>query len=147
MNLNRSSLGPTLVACCSIGLMSATLLYIWFVPQPGGVNAAREFRRERDGVHQRMVAASADRNRLEADIRGLTWQLDPPDAGPAVLASITEAARKSGVRIASFRPSKPDTVEGLVRIPFEVMVEGSFPAVSSFARNIEAPFSKLAVRS
>ncbi len=65
--------------------------------------------------------------------------------GPVSLDRIDKLASKRRLKMIALRPQRTDEIADFVMVPLTVTVEGSFPDVMGFVRDIQAPANKLSV--
>ncbi|MBX3117530.1 MAG: type 4a pilus biogenesis protein PilO [Fimbriimonadaceae bacterium] len=73
------------------------------------------------------------------------WSEEVEQIGPKVLDRATAIARENGLAIKAFRPQRTVEDGKLLRVPFLVTLDGSYPQVASFLRSIENAEGKVAV--
>jgi Tfp pilus assembly protein PilO len=102
--------------------------------------------------------AMKQRDKLEKDIADLektirdqkakvgakVWTLSLQEIGPKALQTVTGFAKEQRLKLTAFRPQKPNDVNGMTQLPFLISIEGSYPSILNFIRQIETSNSKLA---
>jgi Tfp pilus assembly protein PilO len=83
----------------------------------------------------------------DARIASMTWKEDAELVGPAALAIVNGIAKQRSLKVASFRPQKAVTEGSLVRLPYQISLEGSYTDVVGFVRQLETPTHKLVVNN
>lgn len=138
--LSRASL-LAVVALVGLGLFD------WLMPRPQLQGAVTKQRSD-IVVLQRDVRDLRGRvESLRAEKDKVLWQVGDDQIGPATLAKVSDVAKKAGVRLTSFRPQRVQEEGDLVRLSFVVAVDGGFPALARFLRDMENSDRRLAVSS
>jgi len=97
---------------------------------------------------QAKIATKAAEDRvMEANLQlaAQTWPGDAQQIAPVALAKVTQLVQARRLRLVAFRPQRTTANGDLTQLPFLVTVEGSYPGVVAFTKDLEAPSTKLAV--
>lgn len=138
--LSRSSL-VGVVALVGLGLFD------WLMPRPQLQGAVAKQRADIP-VLEREVRELRERvGSLRTEQNELLWEVGDGEIGPAALAKVSGVAKKAGIRLTSFRPQRVQEEGELVRLSYMVAVDGGFPALARFVRELENSGAKLAVSS
>lgn len=148
MNWTNSIEGRwNLAAVGAIVLMAGALLYHLMVPVPTEASLARRHRSE---LSQFNREAAQLRDEVKSDreyVNSKLWNGSPETLGADALASVDKFAKKNQIAVQAFRPQRTVTSEGIVRYPYSVVVQGSFPRVLQLVRDLQAPGTLFAVTS
>jgi Tfp pilus assembly protein PilO len=142
---HKENVPASFIALSAILVMAATLLFMLFYPQPTTKGLAEKTRRER--MKSLMLTREA-KERLalaQATVQANTWPGDAETVAPTAMARLTAMATRRNVKRTGFRPQRTGTSGNLTTLPFLVTVEGPFPQVVEFARDIESAGSRLAL--
>ncbi|MBV6458127.1 MAG: hypothetical protein HONBIEJF_01250 [Fimbriimonadaceae bacterium] len=114
------------------------------LPKPKAGSAARyaiqentmlgEIRKLRD-----QVSAAKAKN------QPMIWALDADEISAHAMAFATKMANGRNLKVAAFRPQRPQPNGNLTMLPYQLSVEGSFPDVVRFLQAMETKGTKLAV--
>lgn len=90
----------------------------------------------------------AERKKLLASqelIASRVWADTTDGIGAKSLDLCTKLAKMQGLKLTAYRPQKPVEDGELIRLSFVMTLEGPFPAVQQFVRQLESPARKLSV--
>ncbi len=73
------------------------------------------------------------------------WTGKSDEVGPVTLEATTAVANRLGIKLSAFRPQKQITEGATIRLPFLVSIEGTYPKVVEFVREMELPIHKIVV--
>lgn len=96
-------------------------------------------------AYQSIEAANADLKTARAKVAEYIWTTSPDLIGPTALSAVTNLAKKHQLKLTAFRPQRTNTDAQLLRLPYTISLEGSYPNVVSFLSDLETPTNKLAV--
>ena len=137
----------TLISIVPILAILASAVAVFFLLFPAKaqtVSPAEHAAKERKIVED----ASALNRRVEElseQIAALTWTDAPDQVEARALEIVTRVAEKNSVKILAFRPQKAASAGSIEQLPFLVSLEGSFPNVMAFARDMGTRTNRLAV--
>lgn len=141
----KENVPASFLAVIAIVTLVGTLAFLVFVPKPTTAGLAEKTRR--DGMKIRIKTKDAE-DRLvlaKATVTTTTWPGIGDDVAPAANARLTTIATRRGLKLTSFRPQRTTAKTDLTVLPFVVTVEGPFPQVVEFTRDIDSPGTRLAV--
>lgn len=134
----KSETGTSIAILGALGVLVLTGLFMLFVPAPTteGI-AAGKIRSQRE-LDERVDKLKADKKLTSAKIASQVWTEPIAEIGPTALESITAFARTQKLTLLGFRPQKTLDVNGLTQLPFLISVEGPYPNIMKFVRQLEA---------
>lgn len=136
------SLLTVLAGVVIVGLVA----YQFMVPRPTPKGAIIHSRNEEElSLAQRIAIDKGEK--LEASNKIRLWNLGPEALGPMAMARVSNMAKNHSLNMVAFRPMRNQDAGNLVRSGYTISVEGVFPKVIQFARQLETPETKLAVVS
>lgn len=142
---DRSLLGANLVMLASVVVLAGTLVFMLVAPKPTTKGLAKE---RRDKEFKVKLDTEKARQRLaetKDELKGRVWTGPLEQIGPASLERIDKLAAKRRLKMIALRPQRTDEIADFVVVPLTVTVEGSFPDVMAFVREVQAPTNKLSV--
>lgn len=138
---------PSALIAFSLLILLGTLIYMVAVPAPSATVSARGREMSRRKIQDEIETAKKRAQQLQAEARPRLWQGDSDAVAAAALDTLTNQARQRGLKLAAFRPQRPQALEGLTELPFSVQVSGPFPAVQATLSALGSQNSRLALRS
>jgi len=126
-------------------VLIAALASLFLFKGPSIATATKDHELTAAKIDTATKIATKDANEQEAKNKPLLWNISLENIGPAALAKITSLAKAHQVKLSSFRPQRTGDVDGLTQVPFLMTIDGSYPNVVGFVRDIETSDSKLAV--
>lgn len=130
-------------------VVAAGLILLWHVlapmPSAGKVVQARanQERQLRETLKSLRARVTETRSSNESRI----WTEPADEVGAAAMAYVSSLAQSKGMKVIAFRPQRPEKDVGVMRHPFMVSLEGSFPSIVSFLNSVETGKGKLAVNT
>jgi len=122
------------------------VIYQFVVPMPKRTGAAKYNKDvEELSLAQRLAIEKGEK--LEAANKIRLWNVGPEALGPTAMARVSNMAKNHNLEMVAFRPMRNETAGDLIRNGFTIAIEGAFPKVIQFARQLETPETKLAVIS
>ncbi len=118
-----------------VGLSAAEI----FIPKPGTVMAERRYQREKQELVASIAETDAKLKAHTVEVEQLTYTGIPDAITPIILEEINKVAKTKYVNVKSFRPQKSEAGDGIVRIPYVLLVEGRFVDIVSFVRTADEP--------
>lgn len=116
-----------------------------FGPQPTPPMSAKA-RNENIAKINREMHESHDKEKTEKDyLASRAWKEEVEQIGPKVLDQATAVAKAKGLTVTAFRPQRTVEDGNLVRVPFLVTLDGTYPQVASFLQTLEDSAAKVAV--
>lgn len=140
----KENVPASVLAIVAIVTLLGTFLFMVFVPKPTTKGLAEKTRQ--DGMKIRIKTRDAD-DRLvaaKATVATTTWPGSGDEVAPSANTRLIAMATRRGLKLTSFRPQRTTAKTDLTVLPFIVTVEGSFPQVVEFTRDIDSPGTRLA---
>ncbi|AIE87572.1 type 4a pilus biogenesis protein PilO [Fimbriimonas ginsengisoli] len=144
---DRQDMLPSLITVSAIVVLAGTLAFgIYNNTHPlsstkAVADAKRDLRMTKTNIGK-AIEAIAEKNKA---IDAATWSGKPQEIGTQVLKQVTALAKKNGVKLGNVRPQRGINVDALTTLPYLVTVQGSYPAVLAFEREIDQLGNRLAV--
>lgn len=142
---NRDNLGPNIAIIASVVVLAATLAAMLFLPKPTTQGLDSERRNREFAIKLDTQKAEKRLEEVRSAIEEKAWLVQVSEVGPTALDTVTRAAERRGLRLVAMRPQRTVQIAELTQAPFVVTVEGAFPAVMAFVRDLEAPETKMAI--
>jgi hypothetical protein len=144
---DRQDMLPSLITVSSVVVLAGTLGFILYANAnpPSSRAAVAAARLERKEIAKRIDEAQAKLALTRAVVSATTWNGKPQDIQTEVLKRVRALAAQRGVKINTVRPQRSSTIDLLTALPSLITVEGSYPSVLAFERDLEAPANRLAV--
>ena len=146
----RSSLKPEMSLNITLGVgivLFLASLGLAFLPKGAPQDASRQKRKQYNTALQGATSAKLIAEKTRSENQRSLWSIDSEGIKARTLDTVSRLAKVHGLKMSSFRPQRLEETAALVRSPFMVLLEGSYPQVLSFLNSIENPASKLAVDS
>jgi Tfp pilus assembly protein PilO len=139
----KAETGTSIAILASLVLLVALGLFMLFRPKPNTVGiAAGKIRSQRE-LDERIAKLEKERTSTQATIDSWTWTEPIAQIGPKALNSITLFAQRNHLKLIAFRPQKTTDVNELTQLPFVISIEGAYPSVMQFVKDLETPTLKL----
>ncbi|MGI4791550.1 MAG: type 4a pilus biogenesis protein PilO [Janthinobacterium lividum] len=143
----REDVLPSALMVLSILVLAGTLAYMLLIPKPSAAANTRAGTSSR----RRMVDDIADTRKqtslAQAAVRTRLWQGDPEAVTATILAQIEEQTGKHSLKLMAFRPDRSQEFEEVTELRFDAQVTSSYKDVHSLMDTLDAPGSKVALRS
>jgi Tfp pilus assembly protein PilO len=136
-----------IITASAIVLMVASLAFMFLVEKPTSRAATKK---QDDRIFKARLERQTSEQQLalsEAYIGSHTWAGNVEDISPAALAMVTSRANARGLRLLSFRPQRTTDGADVAQLPFQATVEGTYPTVMEFIRDLETEANRLVVSS
>lgn len=141
---NQNDRISTAVSIASIVVMAATLAFILLVPKPTLKGLKAKFDKARPLQESAAKKAKESQARAIDEIGKYVWTGKDSEVAPAALDKVTRIAFTRHIKVVAFRPQK--MIEGnFNQIPFLINLDGSYPDVMRFEKDLEDPANRLAV--
>lgn len=144
---NRQDMGASGVILCSILIMLITLIYELTVKVPSSVSLANGRIQSKKKLQHEIAFTKTEAKALELKVKGKLWTGNADRITAAILSKTTLMAKQYSLGLTAFRPQKPQTLEGVMELPYSIIVTGTFPSVQKAARQLEDSGNRLALRS
>lgn len=139
----RSDAMSSIAILIALVVLVGTGFVLAFVPKPSTDGTATGKIRSQRELDERLDALTKNRTASRAAIAKLVWQLPTEQIGPKALASITAFAQRNRLKLVAFRPQKAVEVNELQQLPFVISIEGPYPSLMRFVKDLESPELKL----
>lgn len=143
----REEIAPSLLILLSILILAGTLAYMILVPKPGADRSARAWASGRRRLVDDISDTRAQTRRAQQAVRPRLWRSDPEAVTAAVLGQLTDQAKHRSLKLAAFRPERPQAFEGMTELRFSAQLSGSYAGIHAVLNSLDAPGSNLALRS
>lgn len=143
---DRESFAPNLVMIASVIALAGGLV-LQLLPPPSDPGLYSRTRNQKTDALLNKKKIDELLVTTEQGVDKLTWTGLTQDVNSSILIKLNALIKKHGLKLGSIRPQRSNTVDAINTIPYLVIVEGPFPKVLSFAREIEKPVNKMAVNS
>ena len=144
---NPQEAGPSGVILAALVILAGSLAFMLLVPEPTTDGMVKENVKKRTQLLDQIETTQSEGQQARALATARLWQGDPDPITAAVLARLTQEANGRKLKLSAFRPQRLQNLPELAELPFSVQVSGAYPAVHAFAATLDAPGSKLALRS
>lgn len=138
---------PISIAMIVVGavLLLAAVAVNRFVPLPTVQQAVLAKRRQEDDIKKAVAQANVDVLTNHASSQPKLWQESDDRIAPEALSHVTSLALANKVKVTAFRPQKDLVAGTLAILPLFLTIQGPFPNVMSFERDLEDKEPLLAV--
>ncbi len=106
----------------------------------------RKFNADKKALIQRQNKAQEDLDSYQSFVTNYRWEDKEDTVTPVALSLVSNAVSASGLKMVSFRPQKSIELAGLIELPLQFTVDGSFAGVAHLVEGLEAKGTKLAVQ-
>ncbi len=142
---NQADKAINAATAVAILIFAGALIALVVFPAPSMASVKKSHIVDRKRVDQSIQDAGKKAKEQETTNGVLLWSASLESIGPSALSKITLMAKSHQVKLSSFRPQRTGDVDGLTMVPFLMNVDGSYPNVVAFVKDIESTGSKLAV--
>jgi Tfp pilus assembly protein PilO len=129
----------------SLVIVLGTGVYMKVAPAPTAQGIARAKQISRNKIDAEIATAENQLKDLKTSVDGHTWAVPADQVGPQALAKVAALAKVHNLKLVAFRPQKANDAEGLVQLPFLILLDGPFHDVMEFMQDLDKPDTKLAV--
>jgi hypothetical protein len=136
-----------IITAAAIVLLIGSVAFMFLAPKP---DIAKATKSQKDRIFKaRLATQTAEQNRAQAEtyVATNTWSGNIEIISPTALGRVTQVAKQRGLNLLSFRPQRASDTVTPIQLPFLATVEGSYPAILQFTRDLETKGSRLAVSS
>lgn len=134
----RAEMAASVAILIALAILVGTGLFMLFVPKPTvAASTASKVRSQRE-LDERIRKLEENKTLTAATVVSQVWGEPVEEIGPKALESITAYARTQKLKLMAFRPQKTVEVDGLIQLPFLISVEGSYPNIIRFVRQLES---------
>ncbi len=139
----RSDAGTSIAILIALLVLVITGLVMLFVPPPTTEGTSAGKIRSQKELTERLDKLKSDGAALKTKVDSLVWNEPIEEVGPKALETITKSAQSQRLKLLAFRPQKVQEVNNLTQLPFTISIEGPYPGVMSFIREMAKPEHKL----
>lgn len=144
---SREDRSASILILLSILILFGSLIYVLAVPEPSAAGMAKGRTLSRQKIEQEIEAITRRSQEVRAAVKRRTWQGEVESVTALVLQRLTAQANQRSLKITAFRPLKGQVIEGMTELPFSVQITGAFPNVSAMLKGLDAPDTRIALRS
>jgi hypothetical protein len=144
---DRQDMLPSLITVSAIVVLAGTLGFILYANShpltsaPAVAQAKRDLRTTEAKIQEAKTTLATNQATIDAS----SWTGAPQEIQTQILNRIGVLAAKRNVKINTVRPQRTMDVDQLSTLPYLITVEGTYPNVLAFERDVEAPTNRLAV--
>lgn len=138
----KATSNSLLVLACVL-LAGAAAGIAWPKPDTKAIQAKEK--RDTAKLEVEVRKSRADAAVATATVAARTWTGEDAAVQAQVVTLTTTLASKRGLNVVRLQPQRITPGGALEQLPFLVVVEGPFPAVAAFERDLELPANRLAV--
>ena len=141
---NKDELPTNVVICGSLAVMVIAGACLKLLPPPQAPSSKQDAAARNKIIKSTkaiMDATTAERQSLT----GSTWPGRPEDVGPITLKQVNSLLQSRHLKLVGFHAQKAIEQPNITLIPFVVSVDGGFPNVMAFTRDLEQSGTKLVV--
>lgn len=140
---DRDSVVPNLITVAAVLALVGGLALQW-LPKPSDPHLVSRTRAETTSVLEQKKKTDEMMATSKAYVENLTWSGEPDQINETILNRVNALIKKNSLKLSSLRPQRANTVDDLDTMPYLVIVEGTFPQIVQFARDLDVPANKLA---
>jgi hypothetical protein len=141
---NKADVGPSVAIILAILVMIGTLVFV-LLPKPKVAMTKRAIDKVALDSRLNIKKAKEAAERDEAFVAQYVWTGPASQVAPVALARATKLSADHHVKLVAFRPQRPTDADGFTQLPFQISVEGPFPAVAAMLKELETPQGQLCV--
>jgi Tfp pilus assembly protein PilO len=136
---------PLVMSSLAAVIVASALVYMIFVPKPSTVNLERKTQNQLYAVKKEEKANRLTIAEGKARVDKLTWAGGAQQVAAGALSKVTEVAKNHKLKLVAFRPQRDQDANGLGQLPILISLDGAYPDVVAFTRDLETEESKLAI--
>ncbi|GAB4459634.1 MAG: hypothetical protein OHK0029_22440 [Armatimonadaceae bacterium] len=144
---NREEVLPSTLIVLAILILALTLGYMLIVPPPNAAGVVKGRETSRRKIENEIETAKTRGAAAQQSVRPLLWEGSTEAITAGVLAKVTYEVNRQKLRMAAFRPQKPQTLENLTELSYSIQMAGPYKAVRDALAVLDSPSSKMALRS
>ncbi len=129
--------GAVVVLAITLGFM--------LMSKPRAIGSTLSRNREERKIKTETAQAEAAWKKSTAAALPRLWSGTPDQVAPAAMSTVSALVRRHNLRLVAFRPQRAAEGFELAQVPFLISLEGPFPAVTGFVRDLDSQGSRLAV--
>jgi len=138
---------PNLLILAAILLLIISLAFMLFVKPPSVAGLVTKTQRSLKKLEDDVDSLKKRSAEANAAVLPRLSLGDPETLTAQTLARLTQLARARNLTLGGFRPQRAKELPGLTELPYSVQLRGGFPSVRGFASDVDAPGSKVVLRS
>lgn len=140
----KENVAPSAAIVLSIIVIVVALVVLLAVPKP--------LYRDDSASKQRSIARSIETAKSQTQdtahwLRPKLWLGNPDLVSSGVLGALTQYSNQGMLKLSAFRPQKGQILSGMTEMPFSVQLSGSYAGVRHVLTALDAPASKIVLRS
>ena len=139
----RAETTSSIAIIVALVVLAATGAVMAFGNKPTTAGIASGKIRSQRELEDRIGKLEAERKAAKTTIDSWVWTEKVEDVGPKALESITAYAQRNHLKLIAFRPQKAVEVNELTQLPFVIAIEGAYPNIVRFVKDLETPSLKL----
>lgn len=141
---NKDELPTSVVICGSLAAIVIAAGWILFVPKPKAPSAIQNIQ-EKAKITATDKLVESEMVSVKQRLANYTWSGTPEDIGPVALRQVNSMLQARHLKLVGFHAEKILEEPNITLVPFLVSVDGGFPNVMAFTRDLEQPGTKLVV--
>lgn len=138
---------PSILIVLSLLILLGALIYMVAIPKPSVAGIVKGREKSKRRVQDDIKKTYAQLETTEKIVRPRLWKEEGEAITPLILAQLTQQATAQKLRISAFRPQRLQVLDGVTEVPYSVYVNGSYTAVLALLKGLDAPKSKVILRS
>jgi Tfp pilus assembly protein PilO len=140
---NRAEATTSVAIILALVVLVATGAVMAFAKKPTNEGIASGKIRSQRELDERIAKLEAERIAAQLTIDSWVWKEPIADIGPKALASVTNYSQRNRLKLIAFRPQKTVEINELTQVPFVISIEGAYPNILRFVKELETPSLKL----
>jgi len=143
----REDVVPSVLVILSILVLACTLAYMLLIPKPSAAGSARAWTSSRRRIADDIADTRRQARLAQMTVRPRLWRGDPEAVTATILAQLTGQTGKHLLKLTAFRPERPQVFEEVTEVRFDIQVAGPYAGVHYLLGALDAPGSKIVLRS
>ena len=149
INLKDDDLRPgsILLITATVGLALGLVFAVWLQYGKGfsTTQAIKAERLKQRTAREALKNANDRQETANEDLDGVLWKTSAEEATRLTHLQITKLSDQNKLKLVAFRPLRNAESDKIVQMPWQVLVEGSYPSVLAFEHDIERTAPKVSV--
>ncbi len=141
---NKADVGPSAAIILAMLVMIGTLVFV-LLPKPKVAMTTRAIDKVALDSRLNIKKAKDAGARDQEFVAQYVWTGPASQVAPVALARATKLSADHHLKLIAFRPQRTTDADGFTQLPFQISVEGPFPAVAAMLRELETPQGQLCV--
>jgi len=142
---DRDDFLPSLVSVSALIVIAGTALFMVLVPKPTTAGMSQKLLAAKKPLLTKIAISHQDTDNANQYLANRTWTGDAEQITTTSARKANDIAQKRGVKISVFRPQRDDKEDNVNVIPFLLTVDGPFPSVLAFERDLDVEENKLGI--